>query len=142
MNKKLTINPQFAYSSADRASGNEDPDDPYKPTKIGSGNLPSSLINLSPEKLDFFVSPNSENLDKNISNQFGFNLNLSYEFNKNFTLNSQSSYTSDNTRRDASISSLLNNGFGNSATSFSSSGIGLRTSNYLNYNGKIGKHSI
>ncbi|NTE03584.1 SusC/RagA family TonB-linked outer membrane protein [Agrobacterium tumefaciens] len=142
LNKKLMINPQFYYSSADRARGNEDPDDPNKPTKIGSGNLPSSLINLSPEKLDFFVSPNSENLDKNISNQFGINLNLSYEFNKHFTLNSQSSYTSDNTRRDASRSSLLNNNFGNSATSFSSSGIGLRTSNYLNYNGMLGKHSF
>ncbi|MGO4878685.1 SusC/RagA family TonB-linked outer membrane protein [Pedobacter sp. AJM] len=142
LNKKLMINPQFYYSSADRARGNEDPDDPNKPTKIGAGNLPSSLINLSPEKLDFFVSPNSENLDKNVSNQFGINLNLSYEFNKHFTLNSQSSYTSDNTRRDASRSSLLNNNFGNSATSFSSSGIGLRTSNYLNYNGTLGKHSF
>jgi len=142
LNKKLMINPQFYYSSADRARGNEDPNDPNKPTKIGSGNLPSSLINLSPEKLDFFVSPNSENLDKNISTQFGINLNLSYEFNKHFTLNSQSSYTSDNTRRDASKSSLLNNNFGNSATSFSSTGTGLRTSNYLNYNGTLGKHSF
>lgn len=142
LNKKLLINPQFYYSRADRARGNEDPNDPSKPTKIGSGNLPSSLLNLSPEKLDFFVNPNSENLDKNISNQFGINLNLSYEFNKNFTLNSQSSYTSDNARRDASVSSLLNNGLGNSASSFSSSGMGLRTSNYLNYTGKIGQHSF
>jgi TonB-linked SusC/RagA family outer membrane protein len=142
LNKKLMINPQFYYSRADRARGNEDPDDPSKPTKIGSGNLPSSLINLSSEKLDFFVNPNSENLDKNISNQFGINLNLSYEFGKHFILNSQSSYTSDNARRDASRSSLLNNGFGNSATSFSSSAMGLRTSNYLNYNGTLGKHSF
>lgn len=142
LNKKLMINPQFFYSRADRARGNEDPDDPSKPTKIGSGNLPSSLINLSPEKLDFFVNPNSENLDKNISNQFGAILNLSYEFNKHFTLNSQSSYTADNARRDASRSDLLNNGFGNSASSFSSTAMGLRTSNYLNYIGSIKKHSF
>lgn len=142
LNKKLMINPQFFYSRADRARGNEDPNDPSKPTKIGSGNLPSSLINLSPEKLDFFVNPSSENLDKNISNQFSINLNLSYEFSKNFTLNSQSSYKADNARRDASLSSLLNNGSGNSATSFSSTNVNLRTSNYLNYNGKLGKHNF
>ena len=140
--KKLLINPQFFYSRADRARGNEDPNDPLSPTNIGAGNLPSSLINLSPEKLAYFVSPNSENLDKNISNQFGVNLNLSFEFNKHFTLNSQSSYTADNARRDASRSDLLNNGFGNSSTSFSSTAIGLRTSNYLNYTGSVNKHSF
>ena len=142
LNKKLTINPQFYYSRTDRGRGGEDPNNPLNPTRLGAGNLPSSLLNLSPEKLNFFVSPNSENTDRNISNQFGVNLNLSYEFNKHFTLNSQSSYTADNQRRDASFNSLLNNGLGNSAASFSSSGIGLRASNYLNYNGSLDKHSF
>ncbi|WP_431293823.1 SusC/RagA family TonB-linked outer membrane protein [Pedobacter sp. P26] len=142
MNKKLMINPIFSYSSASRGRGNEDPNDPSKPTKVGSGNLPSSLFNISPEKLDYFVSKDGENLNRNVSNQFAANLNLAYEFNKHFTLNSQSSYTSNNTRRDVSMSNLLNNGFGNSSSSFSSTDMGLRTSNYLAYNGSIKKHSF
>ncbi|TQE61712.1 hypothetical protein FF001_19975 [Leptospira interrogans] len=85
MNKKLMINPIFYYSSASRGRGNEDPNDPSKPTKVGSGNLPSSLFNISPEKLDYFVSKDGENLNRNVSNQFGANLNLAYEFNKHFT---------------------------------------------------------
>lgn len=142
LKQKLLINPMFYFSRTDRARGNGDPNDVNNPVRLGAGNMPSSLINLSPEKAAFYLDPTSGNLDKNISNQLSVNFNLTYEFTKNLTFNSQSSLLYNTARRDRSSTSLLNNGFGNSSSSYADASITPRTSNYFNYNNQFGKHSI
>jgi TonB-linked SusC/RagA family outer membrane protein len=142
LNKKLLVNPMFYFSRTDRARGNGDPNDVNNPIRLGSGNMPSSLINLSPEKAAFYLDPNSGNVDRNIGNQFSGNLNLTYEFSKNFVFNSQSSMLYNTTRRDRSFSSLLNNGTGNSSLSFTDVTLTPRTSNYLTYTNEFGKHNV
>ncbi len=142
LKQKLMINPLFAYSRTDRARGNGDPNDPNNPVRLGAGNMPSSLINLSPEKAAYYLDPNSQNLDKNVSNQLTVNLNLSYEINKHLSLNSQSSYLLNNARRDRSASSLINNGQGNSSSSYADNSINLLTSNFISYNNTFRKHNL
>ena len=140
--QKLLINPMFYFARTDRARGNGDPDDATNPIRLGAGNMPSSLINLSPEKAAFYLDPNSGNLDRNIGNQFSANLNLTYEFSKHFIFNSQSSLLYNTTRRDRSFTSLLNNGQGNSSLSFTDVTLTPRTSNYFTYNNEFGKHNV
>jgi TonB-linked SusC/RagA family outer membrane protein len=140
--QKLLISPMFYFSRTDRARGNGDPNDVNNPIRLGAGNMPSSLINLSPEKAEFYLDPNSGNLDKNIGNQLTTNLNLTYEFSKNFIFNSQSSFLYNTNRRDRSFTSLLNNGQGNSSLSFTDVNMNPRTSNYLTYTDQFSKHSV
>jgi TonB-linked SusC/RagA family outer membrane protein len=140
--QKLLISPMFAFSRTDRARGNGDPNDPANPIRLGAGNMPSSLLSLSPEKAAFYLDPTSGNLDKNIGNQLTTNLNLSYEFTKNFIFNSQSSFLYNTTRRDRSFTSLLNNGQGNSSRSFTDVNMNPRTSNYFTYTNQFNKHSV
>jgi len=142
LKQKLLINPMFYFSRTDRARGNGDPNDVNNPVRLGAGNMPSSLINLSPEKAAFYLDPTSGNLDKNISNQLNVNFNVTYEFNKNFVFNSQSSLLYNTARRDRSSTSLLNNGLGNSSSSYADASITPRTSNYLTYNNQFDKHSV
>ncbi|MHA4896850.1 SusC/RagA family TonB-linked outer membrane protein [Pedobacter sp. PWIIR3] len=141
-NQKLLISPMFYFSRTDRARGNGDPNDPANPIRLGAGNMPSSLINLSPEKAAFYLDPTSGNLDKNIGNQLTINLNLTYEFGKHLVFNSQNSMLYNNTRRDRSLTSLLNNGLGNSSYSFTDVTLSPRTSNYFTYNNQFSKHSV
>jgi TonB-linked SusC/RagA family outer membrane protein len=142
MNQKLMINPMFYYARTDRARGNEDQNDPNNPVRLGAGNMPSSLINLSPEKAAYYLDPESGNLDKNISNQLTINLNLTYDFNKNFFFNSQSSIQYNTARRDRSTTSLLNNGQGNASSSYADATIKPRLSNYFTYSNMFSKHSV
>ncbi|HEX8607132.1 MAG TPA: TonB-dependent receptor plug domain-containing protein, partial [Pedobacter sp.] len=142
MNQKLMINPMFYYARTDRARGNEDQDDANNPVRLGAGNMPSSLINLSPEKAAYYLDPESGNLDKNLSNQLTINLNLTYNFNKNFFFNSQSSVQYNSDRRDRSTTSLLNNGQGNASQSFANATIKPRLSNFFTYSNTFGKHSL
>ncbi|MGY4386378.1 TonB-linked SusC/RagA family outer membrane protein [Pedobacter sp. UYP24] len=142
MKQKLMINPMFYFSRTNRDRGNGDPNDVNNPIRLGAGNMPSSLINLSPEKAAFYLDPTSGNLDQNISNQLAINLNLTYEFTKNLIFNSQSSLQYNTARRDRSSTSLLNNGFGNSSSSYADASITPRTSNYLTYNNQFSKHSV
>jgi len=141
-NQKLLISPMFYFSRTDKARGNGDPNDPLNPIRLGSGNMPSSLINLSPEKAAFYLDPTSGNLDKNIGNQLTTNLNLTYEFSKHFIFNSQSSFLYNTTRRDRSFTSLLNSGLGNSSLSFTDVNMNPRTSNYFSYTNEFSKHSV
>lgn len=141
-NQKLLISPMFYFSRTDKARGNGDPNDPANPIRLGAGNMPSSLINLSPEKAAFYLDPTGGNLDKNIGNQLTTNLNLTYEFTKNLIFNSQSSLLYNTTRRDRSFTSLLNNGQGNSSYSFTDVTLTPRTSNYLTYTNQFSKHSV
>ncbi|MBE9583586.1 SusC/RagA family TonB-linked outer membrane protein [Mucilaginibacter sp. JRF] len=139
MNNKLMINPIIAYSRSDKARGNGDN---ASPISLGAGSMPSSLFNLSDDKKDYYLGAYNANLDKNISNQLTFNLNLAYEFNKHLTLNSQSSFLQTNARRDLSRSSLLQNGQGNYAYSYADAGMQASTSTFFTYNNTIGKHTI
>lgn len=142
LKQKLLINPMFYFSRTSRARGNEDPNDPQNPVRLGAGNMPSSLLNLSPEKAAFYLDPTSSNLDENIANQLATNLNVTYEFSKKFMFNSLSSMQYNSNRRDRSSTSLLNNGFGNSASSYADAQITIRTSNYFTYNNQFSKHSV
>ncbi|RZL05896.1 MAG: SusC/RagA family TonB-linked outer membrane protein, partial [Pedobacter sp.] len=142
MKQKLMINPMFYYARTDRARGNEDQNDPNNPVRLGAGNMPSSLINLSPEKAEYYLDPESGNLDKNISNQLTINLNLTYDFSKNFFFNSQSSIQYNTARRDRSTTSLLNNGQGNASASYADATIKPRLSNYFTYSNEFSKHSV
>lgn len=136
---KLMINPLMAYSRTDKARGNGDNSSPIS---LGAGNMPSSLLNLDPDKKAYYLGSYSENLDKNIGNQLTFNLNLSYQVTKHLTLNSQSSYLYNANRRDLSRSDLLQNGQGNYSYSYADNSINLTTSNFLAYNNTFKKHSV
>lgn len=141
--QKLLINPMFAFSRTDRARGNGDQNDPNNPVRLGAGNMPSSLLNLSPEKAAFYLDPTSGNLDKNLSNQLTINLNLTYELSKNLMFNSLSSFQYNTSRRDRSATSLLNNGLGNSSSSFADASVKPRISNYFTYNNTFNKkHNV
>ncbi|GAA4914086.1 SusC/RagA family TonB-linked outer membrane protein [Mucilaginibacter defluvii] len=139
LNNKLTINPLIAYSRSDRARGNGDNSSPIS---LGAGNMPSSLFNLSPDKKEYYLGAYQSNLDKNISNQLTFNLNLALEINKHLTLTSQSSFLQTNARRDLSRSSLLQNGQGNYSYSYADAGMQINTSNFFTYNNSFGKHNV
>ncbi len=140
--QKLLISPMFYFSRTDKARGNGDPNDPSNPIRLGAGNTPSSLINLSPEKAAFYLDPTDGNLDKNIGNKLTTNLNATYEFSKKFFFNSQSSLLYNTTRRDRSFTSLLNNGQGNASYSFTDVNLNPRTSNYLTYTNQFSKHIV
>ncbi len=140
--QKLLISPMFYFSRTDKARGNGDPNDPANPIRLGAGNMPSSLINLSPEKAAFYLNSTSGNLDKNIGNNLTTNLNVSYEFSRNFFFNSQSSLLYNTTRRDRSFTSLINNGQGNASLSFTDVNLNPRTSNYFTYTNQFVKHSL
>jgi len=139
LKEKLTINPIIAFSRADRARGNGSTGNPIG---LGAGDMPSSLFNLDEDKKALLLGAFDENLDKNISNQLTLNLNLGYEFSKNFRFTSQSSLLSNNARRDYSRNNALQNGQGNYSYAFSDNGIDVRTSNLLSYNNTFKKHSI
>ncbi len=139
LNKKLMINPLFAFSRSDRARGNGDNSSPIS---LGAGDMPSSLLNLDEDKKAYYLGSYDNNLDRNVSNQLTMNLNLSYNFSKHLTLNSQSSYLLNTSRRDLSRATLLNNGQGNSSYSFADNGVNISVSNFLNYNNQFGKHNV
>lgn len=139
LNGKLTINPLVAYSRTDNARGNGNN---ASPISLGSGNMPSSLLNLDADKKAYYLGAYSQNLDKNISNQFTFNLNLSYDFSKHLSFNSQSSYLYNTNRRDLSRSDLLQNNQGNYSYSYADNSIAVTTSNFLTYNNVFKKHTI
>jgi len=139
MKEKLMINPIIAYSRSDFSRGNGNGSSPIN---LGAGNMPSSLLNLDEDKKALLLGAYDESLDKNISNQLTLNLNLSYEFNKHLMFTSQSSYLLNTARRDYSRTSILNNGQGNSSSSYADNGTNALTSNFLSYNNQFGKHSV
>lgn len=139
LNKKLMINPMFAFSRSDRARGNGDNSSPIS---LGAGNMPSSLLTLDDDKKAYYLGSYDQNLDRNVSNQLTMNLNLSYNVNKHLVLNSQSSYLLNTARRDLSRGTLLNNGQGNSAYSFADNGVNISISNFINYTNQFGKHNL
>ena len=139
MKGKLDINPIISYSRSDRARGSGDAGSPIS---LGSGSMPSSLFQLDPNKKDFLLGSYNKNLDKNLSNQFNFNLNLGYEFTKQFRFTSQSSYGVSDDRRDYNRTNALTSGNGNYAYTYSGNRISALSSNYLTYVNSFKKHNL
>ncbi|RYF12729.1 MAG: SusC/RagA family TonB-linked outer membrane protein, partial [Flavobacteriales bacterium] len=139
LKEKLFINPIIFFSRSNRARGNGSNS---APLSLGAGNMPSSLLNLSAAKRDLFLGTYDANNDENVDNQLNVGINLGYEFSKKFQFTSQSNYIGNNARRDLSVASALQNYNGNSASSFSSNVMNLRTNNYLSYIDTYGKHNL
>ncbi|AXY74412.1 SusC/RagA family TonB-linked outer membrane protein [Paraflavitalea soli] len=136
---KLEINPIINYSRTDKSRGNGDGNSPIS---LGAGNMPTSLFNLDPNKKAFLLGQYEDNLDKNISNQFNFTLNLGYNFNSHLRLTSLTSYIYRNARRDYNRTSELMNDNGNYSYTFSDNGVTIMSSNYLSYVNSFGKHNL
>ncbi|MFT3748163.1 MAG: SusC/RagA family TonB-linked outer membrane protein [Agriterribacter sp.] len=144
---KLEINPVIYFTRSDRDRGGSGADPRYEgtdynPYSLGSGNMPSSLLNLSSAKQEGILGNYNTDLDKNIENVFNFNLNLGYSFSKSFKFNSLSSYQLTNSRRNFNRTNAMENGFGNYSYSFTDYEANMLTSNYLSYNNLFGKHSL
>ncbi|MGK9118075.1 SusC/RagA family TonB-linked outer membrane protein [Olivibacter jilunii] len=139
MKEKLTINPIIAYTRLSRARGSGDD---VSPLKIGAGNMPTSLLNLSDSKRAFLLGSYDDNLDQNIDNQLSVNLNLTYRFSPKLQLTSQTSYLNNNRRRDQTATNELNSGQGNSSLTFSSNQDNFLTSNYFSYNNTFSRHTL
>lgn len=139
MKGKLDINPILSYSRSDRSRGSGDASSPIA---LGAGSMPSSLFSLDDSKRDYLLGSYNSNLDKNLSNQFAFNLNLGYEISKTFRFTSQSSYTTSDDRRDYNRTNELTSGNGNYASTYSGNRIGALSSNYLTYINSSKKHSL
>ncbi|THU40773.1 SusC/RagA family TonB-linked outer membrane protein [Niastella caeni] len=136
---KLEINPIINFSRTDKARGNGDGNSPIS---LGASNMPSSLFNLDPNKKAFLLGQYDDNLDKNISNQFNFTLNLSYAISNHLRITSLTSYIYKNSRRDLNATNELRNGNGNSSYTFSDNEINIMSSNYLSYVNTFGKHNL
>lgn len=139
LKNKITINPIIAYTNMDRARGNGNG---VSPLPLGSANMPSSLFELSDARKAFYTGLYDDNLDKNLTNQFTFNLNLDIKLLPKLTLTSQTAYQYNTGRRDMSRPSILNNNRGNSAYAWNSAQQNWLSSNFLNYNDTFGKHSL
>ncbi|BAV05737.1 outer membrane protein, nutrient binding [Filimonas lacunae] len=138
-NGKITFNPLIAFSRMDRGRGSGDI---TKSTAVDAGTMPTSLFNLSDTKRSFLLGTYSKNLDKNVNNQFTFNLNLGVKFTNDFKFTSQTALLYNNSRRDYSRTSELNSGKGNSSYSFSDNEANISTSNYFTYTKVFKEHNI
>lgn len=136
---KLDINPIISYARTDKARGNGDGNSPIS---LGAGNMPSSLFNLDPDKKAFLLGQYDDNLDKNISNQFNFTLNLGYAISNHLRITSLTSYIYKNSRRDYNRTNELQNGNGNYSYTFSDNEINIMSSNYMSYVNTFGKHNL
>lgn len=136
---KLEINPIINYSRTDKARGNGDGNSPIA---LGAGNMPSSLFNLDGNKKDFLLGQYKDNLDKNISNQFNFTLNLGLTISNHLRLTSLTSYIYRNARRDYNRTNELMNDAGNYSYTFNDNGVNIMSSNYLSYVNEWGKHNL
>lgn len=139
MNNKLMINPIIAYTNMDRARGNGNG---VSPLPLGAADMPSSLFELSQTRKDFYTGLFDTNLDKNVSNQLTFNLNIDIRLLPKLKFTSQTAYQYNTGKRDMSRPSMLNNNLGNSSYSWGSAQENWLSSNYLNYADTFGKHSL
>ncbi|TDQ06636.1 TonB-linked SusC/RagA family outer membrane protein [Pedobacter metabolipauper] len=139
LNQKLTINPIISFSRSDRARGNGNN---ASPISLSAGSMPSSLLNLSSSKRDYYLGKYDESIDQNTSNQLTVNFNLGYDFSKKFKFTSQSSYIGNSARRDQSSTNILENNQGNYSYSYADNSIGLLTSNFLTFSDEFNKHSL
>lgn len=136
---KVNINPIVSYTYIDRPRGNGSGTNPFP---WGIGSMPSSLLNLSETKRDYYLDEYNADQDKNITSQLSLNLNVNVNLLPKLTFTSQTAFQYNTGRRDYSRPSALNNNLGNSADSWVSTQENWRTSNYLNYSDKFGKHSL
>lgn len=132
---KLSIDPIIAYTRTERARGGN-------AVGLTATTMPSSLFNLSQARKDYMLGAYDENLDQNINGLFTFNLNLGYAFSKKFNFNSQSSFLTNDARRDYNRTNELTGNQGNSSSAFSSTGVNARTSNYFTYIDRYGEHNL
>lgn len=136
---RLMINPILSYSrtSRSRGSGND-----AAPINLSAGGMPSSLFNLSDKRREFLLGSYEENLDRNVGNNFGANINISLDLLPSLKFTSQNSYLYNTSRRDYNRPSELMGGNGNYSYSFATNEEDLRTSNYLNFYQLFGKHTL
>lgn len=139
MNERLTINPIIAFTNMNKARGNGDELNAFS---INAGSLPTSLLNLSEAKKQFYLGAYDENLDRNITNQLSLNLNLNYKILPSLVFTSQTAYAYNTGRRDYSRPSALNGNIGNYSSAFSSNQTNILSSNFLNYTGTFNKHTL
>jgi len=139
INERLTINPivSYSYNGRDRGNGNN-----TSPIALGSGNMPSSLFNLSPLMKDFLLGQYDSSLDVNKNTNLNANLNLNLVILPGLTFTSQSAYIVNDSKRDYNRPSLLNSGAGNYSSSTRYGDVQLRISNILSYNKEFDKHSL
>ncbi len=146
MKEKLEINPILFFTRTTRSRGlGADPrleNLNINPFSLGAGNMPSSLFNLSDAKKESILAAYDESLDKNLSNVFNMNLNLSYAFTKNLKLNSLSSYRYTTSRRNYNRTSAMESFLGNYSYTYSDQTEDLLTSNYLSYANTWGDHNF
>jgi len=137
LKERLMINPIVSYSRTDRSRGGGD--------GIGVSDArytPASFFNLSDLRKEYLLGQYNEDLDVNVGNQLAFNLNLGYEFTKQFSFTSQSSYIYSNSRRDVSVPNAVANFEGNESSAFSDNSANVLLSNYFTYTNEFNKHSL
>lgn len=137
--EKVSINPIVSYTLIDRPRGNGSDTNPFP---WNANNMPSSLYNLSDARRDYYMGVYDGDLDKNITSQLSLNLNVNVNLLPKLIFTSQTAFQYNTGRRDFSRPSMLNNYLGNSSDSWTSAQENWRTSNYLNYVDKFGKHSL
>jgi TonB-dependent starch-binding outer membrane protein SusC len=131
---KLEINPILYFSKSDRqrGSGRTDAALPFS----GGDNyaLPASYLSLSPEKGNALLNVyNNPANDVNKDNSANFGLNLNYQLTPRIRISSQNSYQDNNSNRNQTRSSVLNNNNGNSLLAVISKSEYLNSVNSINF---------
>jgi len=145
LHSKLDINPIISFTRSDLARGNgQDPryGNNYNPFSLSAGSMPSSLFGLDPNKEQAILGAYNSSLDKNISNNFNFNLNLGYTFNPHLKFSSLANYLYNSSRRDFTRTNAQESQQGNYSYTFSDNEVNIQISNYLTYTNTFGKHNL
>jgi TonB-linked SusC/RagA family outer membrane protein len=145
LRNKLDINPIISFSRSDLARGNgQDPryTNNYNPFSLSAGSMPSSLFGLSPAKEAAILGAYDNSLDKNVANNFNFNLNLGYTFNPHLKFSSQGNYMYNTSRRDFTRTNDQESQQGNYSYTFSNNEVNIEISNFLSYTNTFGKHNL
>lgn len=138
LDNRLDINPIITYFRSDKDRGNGNDNSPFG---VGAGDMPSSLLNLSPEAKEVIMGSYNKNLDKNIDNNLSFALNLGLSLTPHLRLSTQNSYIYLNAKRDQNAPNFLT-GTGNYAFAFTSTRATMMSSNFLTYSNQFGKHNV